>query len=303
LSVLETRIWLDVDGAAMTVDQQHSLAVENGPLVSVSGAPLLCIPIPDAAEGLRFSSSTLSLGLGREASGAVAIRGPIPTGNVEVALRYRLPSNGGKPHFVHSMPLDVPLITVLIADTGLIAETSRLHRRRPMRTSDRNYLHLEGFEIAASEPVELRLRPIETHPPLPAFAATGLAAVTTALVIGFLIAPFRRSAERTPALDGAASGAAEERESVLDSIRSLDEDFEMGKLTETDHREMRLALRAEAVNLLRVEREAISKQAAGATDPQRCPDCAADVASGSRFCSQCGTPLVDLESAGGDETA
>jgi hypothetical protein len=243
------------------------------------------------------------MGLGRDASGAIAIRGPMPTGKIEVALRYRLRSNGGKPTFVHSMPLDVPLVSVLIADTGLIVETDQLHRRRPMRTSDRNYLHLEGFEFSAGELLELKLRPIETRAPLPKFAATGLAAVSAALLIGFLIAPLRRPTAETPALNRAASGAAEERDAVLESIRSLDEDFEMGKLTETDHREMRLALRAEAVNLLRLEREAVSERRAEATDPRLCSGCGADVASGSRFCSQCGTSLVERNTTGGDDTA
>jgi hypothetical protein len=242
------------------------------------------------------------LGLSRDASGEIAIRGPFPTGTVEIALRYRLRSNGGSPHFVHAMPLDVPLITVLIADTGLIAESSRLHRRRPMRTSDRNYLHLEGFEIPAGEAVELTLRPIETDTPLPRLAAAGLAVATAALAIGFLSAPLRRSATEAPVMHRVASGAAEERESILDSIHGLDEDFEMGKLAEPDYREMRLALRAEAVNLLRLEREAISEQRSSAAASQRCPQCEADVAPGSRFCSQCGVSLVDPDSAGGAKT-
>jgi rRNA maturation endonuclease Nob1 len=123
------------------------------------------------------------------------------------------------------------------------------------------------------------------------------------LLIGFLIAPLRRPTEETPALNRAASGAAEERDAVLESIRSLDEDFEMGKLTETDHREMRLALRAEAVNLLRLEREAVSERRAEATDPRLCSGCGADVASGSRFCAQCGTSLVERNTAGGDDAA
>jgi hypothetical protein len=303
LSARETRIWLDADDAAITVDQQHKLEIGGGvPLDSVSGAPLLCIPLPDGADALQFASSSLALGLSRDSTGAIAIRGPIPAGEVEIGLRYRVQSTRGDRRFVHTMPLDVSLLSILIADTGLVAETSQLHRRRPMRTSDRSYLHLEGFEIPAGEPVELRLRPLETRRPLPKLAATGLAAATAALAIGFLIAPLRRSATETTAIPRVPSGAAEERESILDSIRGLDEDFEMGKLTEPDYREMRLALRAEAVSLLRIEREAVSDQVAEAAAPHLCPHCGADVAPDSRFCSQCGGQLLDPDSEGGVKT-
>ena len=36
---------------------------------------------------------------------------------------------------------------------GRVADAERLHRRRPVRSNDRNYIHLEGFEIGADEPI------------------------------------------------------------------------------------------------------------------------------------------------------
>jgi len=180
------------------------------------------------------------------------------------------------------MPIDVPLLSVVIADTGLVVETSRMHRKRPMRTPSRSYLHLEAFELMAGEAVELRLRPLEA----------------------------RAEPDVPPS---AASRAAEQRESVLTAIRGIDEDFEIGKLSETDHREMRLTLHAEAVNWLRVERAALAEAAqtesstlaeaaetesampAGAakTDgtPKSCPSCKTAIGANARFCSQCGAPL------------
>jgi hypothetical protein len=111
---------------------------------------------------------------------------------------------------------------------------------------------------------------------------------------------------------------------VLTAIRGLDEDFEIGKLTEADYREMRLTLRAEAVELLRAERAALEEaagakraaleeaagakraaleeaagaeraaleEAAGADGaPRSCPGCEAETRADARFCSQCGAPL------------
>jgi hypothetical protein len=210
---------------------------------------------------------------------------------------------------------------VLVADTGIAIETSRLHRKRPIRRPDRNYLHLEAFEFSAGEPVELRLRPLDARRSLPMPAAMGVALSAAAIAIGFLIAPLRRAGAEMSVPPSAASRAADQRGSVLTAIRGLDEDFEIGKLTEADYREMRLTLRAEAVELLRVERAALEEaagaeraaleeatgteraaleEAAGADGtPRSCPGCEAETRADARFCSQCGAPLDQVGPADG----
>jgi hypothetical protein len=210
------------------------------------------------------------------------------------------------------MSLDVPLLSIMVADTGLVIETDRLHNRRPIRTSDRSHLHLEAFEISAGEPVALRLRPLEARRSMPRPAATGITLAAAALAIGFLIAPLRGEREEASVPSSAASRAADQRGSVLAAIRGLDEDFEIGKISEEDHRAMRLELRAEAVNLLRVERDALAETAeaakvtettevAAAPTPNTCPGCGAEREAEARFCSQCGAPLDEPEST--DEAA
>jgi hypothetical protein len=182
-----------------------------------------------------------------------------------------------------------------------------------MRMPSRSYLHLEAFEISAGEPVELRLRPLEARKSLPKPAAAGIALAAAAIAIGFLIAPLRQPGAEPDVPPSAASRAAEQRESVLTAIRGIDEDFEIGKLSEVDHREMRLTLRAEAVNWLRVERAALEEAAeteaaalaeAAGTEPaalagaaetdatrRSCPGCNTAAGVDARFCSQCGAPL------------
>jgi hypothetical protein len=265
------------------------------------------------------------MGTSPDPSGALAVRGPLPAGENQLALRFLLPIERDDPLFSQVMPLDTPLVSVLVADTGLAVETSRLHRKRPIRRPDRNYLHLEAFEFSAGEPVELRLRPLEARRPLPKPAAMGVALAAAAIAIGFLIAPLRQAGAETSVPPSAASRAADQRESVLTAIRGLDEDYEIGKLTETDYREMRQTLRAEAVELLRVERAALAEaagteraapaetagteraapadtagaeraaaaEAAGVVDgtPKACPGCGAETGANARFCSQCGAPI------------
>lgn len=301
ISVFESRVWLDFDGAALSVDAEHTLRVAGDtPVVSTSGAPLFCVPLPSGAEDLRFSSETLEMGISRDPSGALAVRGPLQAGESTLMLRFLLPVDRNDPEFTQLMPFDVPLLSILVADTGLVVETTRMHRRRPVRTSDRSYLHLEAFQVAAGEPVELHLRPLQARTMLPRPVAAGITLAVAAIAIGFMIAPLRHTGTEVSEPSSAASRAAEQRESVLMAIRGLDEDFEIGKLTEADHREMRQELRAEAVALLRIERAALADdgpneavaEAAVPAAPAACPRCKAPISvDGARFCSQCGARL------------
>jgi hypothetical protein len=293
IAMLESRVWLELDGAALTVDLQHTVAVEgNAPLASESGAPLLCIPLPEGTDDLRFSSETLAMGLSRDSSGALAVRGPLPPGEAEITLRFLLPIERDDPVYSQVMSLDVPLLSVMVADTGIAIKTTRLHQRRPVRTPNRNYLHLEAFEVSAGEAVELQLQPLEGRAAVARPVATGLALATAALAIGFLIAPLRRAGTETSMPSSAASRAVDQRESVLAAIHGLDEDFEIGKVSEADYNEMRTTLRAEAVDLLRVERAALAQTADAPADaPNACPGCEAIMDANARFCSQCGCAL------------
>jgi hypothetical protein len=294
ISAIDSRIWHELDGASLTIDQQLRLSVSGDtPLVSESGAPLLCIDLPATAEELRFSSDTLTLGLSRDPSGALAIQGPLPAGETQLSLRYRLPVTTDAPRIAHSFPVDVPLLTVLVADTGLVVETNRLHRRQPVRTSDRVYIHLEGFEIARGESIDLRLEPLAARRPLPKLASAGLAVAAALLAIGFLTGPLRAAGTEEDDFTQSARPAADERESVLEAIRALDEDFEVGKVAEADYREMRQRLRAEAVHWLRQEREAGERPETPDLPrvQETCPECGTDVGPDALFCSHCGTRL------------
>ena len=93
------------------------------------------------------------------------------------------------------------------------------------------------------------------------------------------------------------SALGREREALILSIRDLDHDFETGKISEEDHREMRDGLRSRAVALLRQDRAEAS--ASGSQDaapaeataeaPIACAACGAGLESAHRFCPQCGS--------------
>jgi hypothetical protein len=282
----EARMWMELDDVALDVSEQMLLRVDGDQALESDGQPLLCVPLPEDAQDLRFGADTLGLGLTRDPSGALALSGPIPPGETPLALRYRLPAQSGAHTFVRRFGSDVPLLEVFVADTGLRIHSERLHRRRPVVTEDRVYLQLEAFALGAGEEVAISLEPLPARRgPARAFAF-GAVAIGAIFAGAFLLAPLRKSGAQAEAAEREEASIAL-RESLYRAIDALDEDLETEKLSPQDHAEMRAALRARAVELLASEREA---QPAAAPPPQPafCTSCGAKQRAGDRFCSQCG---------------
>jgi hypothetical protein len=308
LTVREVHMWLELDDAALDVREQYELSVSgSAPLRSESDAPLLCLPLPAGAEDLR-SAEAFSLGIQPDVTGGLALRGPIPQGSSGFSVSYRLRSSGGGIRFVREFPIGLPLLSLMIADTGIQTSTDRLHRRRPVRTSDRTYIHLEGFEIEPGETVEVGLQSIPPRQPLPRLAAVGFVATAAVAAVVFLAAPLRNPRETAAVAASVASVAstADEREAVYATIRDLEDDFATGKVSAEDRAVMLGELRSRAGALLREERAAaaaLANEAAAAPPPPAvadasadapevaaaaCPGCGASIGSEARFCSRCG---------------
>ena len=89
----------------------------------------------------------------------------------------------------------VPLLSVYLADTGnLRVESERLHPRRPARTPDRTYIHLEAFELTPGEEVKLAVVTLPPRAGLPRAAGIAFVALATGLAALALAAPLPRVA-------------------------------------------------------------------------------------------------------------
>ncbi len=290
VSVTDVRIWLEVDDAALTVHEEIALQTLGEFAVADSGAPILCLRLPEDIEGLRFSSEQ---GVAWDASGALAVHGPVPAGPSKIGLQYRLPTTASQLEFSRRFGQAVPLLSIFVADTQLRVESDGLHRRRPVRSGTRNYLYLEGFAIGPEQTVSVRATPLPLRRPFSKLALTGLATAAAVAAASFLGAPLRRRDPSPGPLEAPVSRAANEREFVYAAIRKLDDDFEAGEVDAEDHARYRDALRAEAVALLRSEELERSKSdPSGSEAPAPCPRCRALPDPSDRFCSQCGAPLA-----------
>jgi hypothetical protein len=303
VSVSAVRLVVRADDAALDVTETHVLDVQGtSRVLGTSAAPLLRIPLPEAAQRLRFGSDQPGIEMAPDLSGGLAAIGSVAPGESVIELAYQLPVSEGPAQLERRFASHVPVVSIFVADTGQLAPRSeRLHRRRPLRTADRTYLHLEAFEVAPDEPIALELgrlpAPGRSARPL-ALGAVGLAALVS---IWLLTSPLRARAEGGAEAEGDPLAAGrEEREALYEAIRDLDHDFETGKVSGTDHERLREELRSRALLLLETERTAEASpgrkaEAAPAAAPatRRCPTCAAASEPGHRFCAQCGQALPE----------
>ena len=291
LRLLETRLFLELDDAALQVQEEHIFEVAGSlPIVGPGGAPLLAIPVPEGATDVRFDRDAFALGLSPDDGGGAVLRGPLPPGETHVQIAYHLPAGaGGMTTFEKRFGRKLPLLNVFVADTGLRTESERLHRRRPVKTTDRTYIALEAFEVEPSETVKLSLAPLGAPPQLPRAALLGVVAIAAGLVFAFLAAPLRPDRGAAEAPDDAGDSRSE-REAVYAALRDLEHDRETGKLADDDYASMRAELRARAATLMRAAPAVVASAPAAMPSP-RCAACGNSVHADDRFCARCGARL------------
>ena len=252
LSIPAAQLWLELDDAVLAVDEHHRLQVAGDtPLRSDSEAPLFCLGLPSGAEGLRLDQAAFALGV-TTMERMIAVYGPLPAGETSLSLRYQLRADDAGSHFERSFPLDLPLLSILVADTGLRVQSERLHRRRPVRNADRSYLHLEAFEVVAGETVAVGLAPLPAAEAGSNLAAAIFLVAAAGAVVAFIGAPLRTSKTDESDTEGAEPWRQRaEREALYAAMRDLEDDFETGKLSREDYSELRRKLRARVAALLR----------------------------------------------------
>ena len=297
IAVHEVEIILNADDAAIAVSETHLLTVSgSGLLLGTPQSPLLRVPIPPDANDLRFGSEAPGLEFSPHPDGGVAVLGSLPPGEARVQIAYHVPVSATGARLVRSFGVRVPLLRVFVADTGRLSPSSpRLHRARPVRTEDLNYLSFEAFDVAPGEEVALELDALPPRRASNASATKALALIAALGLIAWLVLPVvSRDDDQAPASSQQAEPERSEREAIYDAIRDLDHDFETDKVSAEDHTRLREELRTRAAAMLRAEADgdsAPSLAAATAVAPRACAACRVVAAPEHRFCASCGAPL------------
>jgi hypothetical protein len=271
----ETRLFLELDDTALSVQQETLLVVSgDSAVVAPPGGSLLTLPMATGAQNVRFDRDAFAFGLAPGDGAGAVLSGPLPPGETKLQIAYRLPVTDPSGAVALELRFDrtLPLLSIYIADTGLRTESDRLHRRRPVKTTDRTYIALEAFQVEPSETVRLSLAPLGAPAKLPRAALYAVVALAAGLVVSFVAVPLR-AARRASSADDAMEiedAALHEREAVYASLRDLDHDHETAKISDGDYQSMRRELRDRAAALLRAS--ASAGLAGARSEPQASED-------------------------------
>ncbi len=129
-------------------------------------------------------------------------------------------------------------------------------------------------------------------------AAEVLITLLLIALLGFVLYPIFRGREEKflAPLNGMEPDA---RQAIYAQIYELDFDYQMGKLTEEDYRQLRQQLVLEAARKLKEERQhhleidrlLEEEMARRGYTGRQCPACGAEVPQEARFCHICGSKL------------
>ncbi len=308
VSIPRADVWLDLDDTRLTATADLQLEVAKGPPVAgTPERPLVSVTLPEGASLTGVAPEAEALGLIPRDHGFDVV-GPIGEGVTSLGYAYRLDARPEGVSLDLRFSRPVSTLNVLVADTGLALESSRLHRLRPFRSGTRNYLHREAFNVTPEEAVDLRLAPLRARG-LPREAGLAFAFAAIAGSAAFLVAPLmRRSRGLAPMTTSDVDRARlrAEREATYAAIADVDHDFETGKLEGDDYTALRASLRERAIELLRAEQTGATTAAApavatgpgpAAPNARFCPSCGAAAAQEWRFCTACGAALPEAPRA------
>jgi hypothetical protein len=257
-----------------------------GLLLGTPQSPLLRVPLPPGASDVRFGSEAPGIEFAPGPDGGVDVLGSLAPGEIPVHIEYRVAVAEGGARLTRQFGVRVALARVFVEDHGRLAPSAeRLHRARPVRTEDLNYLAFEAFDVAAGEAVSLTLGALPPRSGASPAAARAVAAFGALALVFWLLRPV--TTRSAPAPEAAAAPERSEREALYDAIRDLDHDFETAKVSAEDHARLRGELRARAAALIAAQEPAPAVVA----EARACASCGAAAQADHRFCASCGAAL------------
>ncbi|MCH2185066.1 hypothetical protein MK280_04270, partial [Myxococcota bacterium] len=92
MKIARADYWLEADDTAMQVKAEFTLSVSGDlRLLARNGQGLVRFPFPQGAEFSGLSGSAEAVGLGPHPDGGLTVRGPLPSGQTTLGVRYRVP--------------------------------------------------------------------------------------------------------------------------------------------------------------------------------------------------------------------
>ena len=193
---------------------------------------------------------------------------------------------GSSTRILRNVPSAIETLELFVVDDGQThAYSPQLHRKRPVKTSDRNYISLESFSIGSGQILELNIDLLKISENMPKILVLSCLLAGTLGIVFLISSPLLGGKSTLDVLS--ESPLEREQIALLASLRDLEHDFETGKISAEDHRQLRDSLR------YRTSRTYEETSKLGTENfPETCANCGEVPPQESLFCPQCGTRLT-----------
>jgi len=229
------------------------------------GSATLRLPLPDGARFLRFADSRMQ-DVARIEDGLLLDRLPVPPGEREVLLSYRVPYVGESLSLDRTLAERVGEVTLVVADAQARIESAALTERAPTDFDGQTFERvggkmlesgvvidalLTGLPTALSSP-QMALAPLPAPPVSPrtlAILALALAGLATGLALAQPLLAARRGPGDSPRSRASTAAQRRMRERALARLEALEREHRAGDLAPKVYarRRARLMERAMAV--------------------------------------------------------
>jgi len=151
------------------------------------------------------------------------------------------------------MAYPIKSVTALAPEGGVNLSSAQLSAAGVRATQSGNMLNFTGGNLAAGQPLAVQLAgaptlaPAETAPGTsPLLIASAVLLLVAAGIVAFVWLRQQRAASKTVKVDDVEA----RRDELLDALAALDDDWEAGRVRESDYRRERAELKAELVELI-----------------------------------------------------
>ena len=285
---IKTGRWIiERDPVIIRLNEEYKIHVTGAESVyQPSGSPLIKVDLPDGAKNIRFLSDGPSTEMRVDKDGSLALDGPLHPGETNLNIQYEIPTKDSSTRILRNVPSAIETLEVFVVDDGQThAYSPQLHRKRPVKTADRNYISLESFSIGSGQILELNIDLLKISENMPKILFLSCLLAGTLGIVFLISSPLLGGKSTFDVLS--ESPLEREQIALLASLRDLEHDFETGKISAEDHRQLRDSLRYRTSQTYEeTSKIGIEKS------PETCASCGKVPPQESLFCPQCGARLT-----------
>ncbi|MFQ5859395.1 MAG: hypothetical protein ACE5LU_27675 [Anaerolineae bacterium] len=219
--------------------------------------------LPKGARDLRFDDPRLNQSAELVENGVVDTL-PVPPGNRQVLLSYRVPYDGRSTDFEKQIAYPTQNLNVLISDVGVKVDAGPLVAGEPVATqSDVQFLNYTQQNVPAGEQLSLKLSNLprgstSSSASVPAdrsgalrWFGLGFLVLTLAFLAAYPALRPRLLADEALEDDTSEAMLRQQRQMLLEELADLDEAYAAGEVAENDYANARAEIKADLMDVMR----------------------------------------------------